>query len=121
MLVWSKNSTQTVTLDVRKSGLHVKRTRWKNWKSIPKILLTRLKTLLFVSCHMKDNVFLSRLLDVFSQNLFLKVKKGLGHKGHFLQFCILQQLFTNKGFCLETRLCNIFKTANTITLGPRLF
>ena len=29
---------------------------------------------------------------------------------------LLQQLFSNKDLCIETRLCNIFKTANAITL-----
>ena len=29
---------------------------------------------------------------------------------------LLQQLFANNDFCMETRLCNIFKTANAMTL-----
>ena len=37
--------------------------------------------------------------------------------GHFSSFCLLQQLFENKGFCMETRLCNNFETANAITLA----
>ena len=29
---------------------------------------------------------------------------------------LLQQLFVNKDFCMKTRLCSIFKTANVIML-----
>ena len=29
-----------------------------------------------------------------------------------LKFCLRQQLFAFKGFCMETRLSNIFKTTN---------
>ena len=34
---------------------------------------------------------------------------------------LLQQLFANNDFCMETRLCNIFKTANAMTLTKTIF
>ena len=36
--------------------------------------------------------------------------------GHFSKFGLLWQLFATKDFSMETRLCNIFQTANAITL-----
>ena len=35
---------------------------------------------------------------------------------HYSYFYLLQELFANNDFCMETRLCNIFKAANAITL-----
>ena len=35
---------------------------------------------------------------------------------HFSWFFLIQQLFANKDFCMETSFCNIFKTVNAITL-----
>ena len=35
---------------------------------------------------------------------------------YFSKFCLHQQVFAKKNFCMKTRLCNIFKTTNTMTL-----
>ena len=37
--------------------------------------------------------------------------------GHFLKFCLCQQLFAFKTFCMETRLYNIFKSKNATKLA----
>ena len=40
----------------------------------------------------------------------LKINRG--HVGQFSKFCLCQQLFAFKRFCMETRLSNILKTTN---------
>ena len=49
-----------------------------------------------------------------NQQLILKLhwKWIRGHVEHFCKFCLCQQLFAFKLFCMETRLSNIFKTTN---------
>ena len=46
--------------------------------------------------------------------LFLEVhsKERQCYFGYFWTFCLRQQLFTSKDFCMKTILCNIFKTTN---------
>ena len=39
-------------------------------------------------------------------------KKRKDYVRRFLKFCLRQQLFAFKEFCMETRLFNIFKTTN---------
>ena len=41
----------------------------------------------------------------------------LGHVGQFSKFCLRQQLFPFKEFCMDTRLSNIFKTTNVKKLA----
>ena len=49
-----------------------------------------------------------------NQIIILKVhqKQREGHVGKFSKFCLRQQLFAFKKFCMETRLLNISKTTN---------
>lgn len=44
------------------------------------------------------------------------VKIKATSSGTLFHFCLPQQLFANKGVCMETRLGNIFKTTNILTL-----
>ena len=49
-----------------------------------------------------------------NQTIILKVhqKERQGHVGKFSKFCLLQQLFAFKKFCMETRLPYISNSAN---------
>ena len=61
--------------------------------------------------------FISSTKLIFAK--LLKVSESsirLGHIWHFSYFNLLQELFASNNFYMETRLCNIFKTANAITL-----
>ena len=42
-------------------------------------------------------------------------------QNNFLKFCLCQQLFVKKSFCMKMRLFNIFKTANSMMLIKLIF
>ena len=63
--------------------------------------------------------FISKIKQIYAKTLTaleiaFEIKPML--LGIFSNFCLRHQLFANKDFCMKTRLCNIFKTANTKTL-----
>ena len=60
--------------------------------------------------------FLSSTKRIFTKLLKVSESSRLGHIWLFSCFDLLQELFANNDFCMETRLCNIFKTANSMTL-----
>ena len=57
---------------------------------------------------MKLTFFISRTKQIYQE-------KAILHLALF-KFCLCQQLFANKDFCMKTRLGNIFKITNTKTL-----
>ena len=62
--------------------------------------------------------FISSTKRIFTKLLsFSESSIKIKARSHWALFLILlQQLFANNDFCMETRLCNIFKTANAMTL-----
>ena len=57
-------------------------------------------------------------LNLGKMNLYSEIKFKIKekHVRQFANFCLRQQLFLFKGFCLETRLSNIWKTAKVMKL-----
>ena len=67
--------------------------------------------------------FISITRCIFSKQLPFSEslqKLRLGYIGPLSEFCFFKQLIANKEFCMKTRLCNIFKTANAVTLAKTI-
>ena len=77
--------------------------------------MIELETLPFVSCHEKV------IVEVIHFHIKIAVRKAsflckyrLKHVPKIFSNFTLQELFTNKDFCIETRLRNILEIANVV-------
>ena len=94
------------------------RHEWKIW-----ILITmQVKTSFWINTilYETNNNILARTIKKISKMNVRFSKKQLnwkwGHVGQFSEFCLRQQLFAFKEFCMETRLSNILNTKNVTKL-----